>query len=163
MKSPRTIVLLCVFIAILAVWAPLWHIGRREDEANKALEIAQDRHTWSVFHPLYYESVKAYRQIGADPGGWSPYGSGLKWGEREPTLPGFKFAAFPHGEFPDVPIPFGLKFQQTAVTDADLRKLTHLKTLVRIEFDENTKVTVTGLAELLKALPKCEILRLSPQ
>ena len=51
-----------------------------------------------------------------------------------------------------------LNLAGTQVTDAGLKELTGLKNLSELDLSGVAKVTRDGVAELRKALPKCEII-----
>jgi Leucine-rich repeat (LRR) protein len=126
MKAQSIIALLC--IAGLAVWAPLWYMGRVADiELENALRIEK-----TAVDPA---TVAAYEKMGAIHGAWGAGDGGLHWGHYGTKVPGFEFKTFPAAKLPGVDVPFGLNLSGATVTAADLRMLAHLKTLVLIDFD----------------------------
>jgi hypothetical protein len=76
------------------------------------------------------------------------------------AVPTFKARNWKPGVLESLPAPataFGLDLMYSDITDADLKEVAKLQKLTELDLTRCTQITDAGVAELQKALPKCEI------
>ena len=96
-------------------------------------------------------TAAAYQKLGAIYGGWPENQNGIQGGEKhaEAGPPGFRFLSgkFPKTKLPYVSVPFCLDLAKSGVTDADLKQITGLSNLIKLELSE-TYITDKGLTDV---------------
>ncbi len=198
MKSARVLAVVGMFLVALSTYGGVyWYASRVIDKIPPMHLVSGISEDAPDFQPIDARTFAAYQKIKATPGCWwaNDFFSLGKWAtayEPRPvaieggpyfrSLPGFAFRDFPNEKIPDAAVPFGLQFEKSTVTDADLPKLRHLKSLECLDLSHTqvtdaglrtltafeklaelhlhgTKVTDAGVSELQKTLPKRKILR----